>query len=123
MSYLRNVPTKHRPTVLGALGDIGTTITNLASAVGIAADLGRDPYLPETVCRVGQLKAINAGQRPGACATTAPNLGGGVGLRKTIRPLRTYVYAEQHKWTYGVAAAIVLGLPFLLGYAAGKGSR
>lgn len=114
MSYLRN----RKPAT--AMGDIASTITNIANTVGIAGELANDPYLPETICRVGQVKQINAGQRPGACAKTADNLGGGVGLRMFIKPLRGVVYAEQNKWVYPAAIAVGLGLPFLLGYALGR---
>lgn len=123
MGYIRKRKVKRQGPVMEALGDLASTITNLASTVGIAADLATDPYLPETVCRVGQLKALNANQRAGACATTKDNLGGGVGLRKFVKPLRGYVYAQQHKWVYPAAVAAILGLPFIIGYAAGKGSR
>lgn len=119
MSYYRKSPAK----APSALGDLASTITNIASAVGVATDLANDPYLPETVCRVGQLKAINNRQRPGACVRTADNLSGGVGLRKLIKPLRGYVYAEQHKWVYAATVAAVIGVPFLFGYMAGKGGR
>lgn len=118
MSYLRNPPRVRRAP--SALGDLASTITNLASTVGIATDLANDPYLPETVCRVGQIKALNAGQRPGACVRTRDGLPGGVGLRKFIKPIRGYVYAEQHKWAYAAAAAAVIGVPFLLGLAIGR---
>lgn len=127
MSYIRNPQTREgrnpRTGVLGALGDLASTITNLASTVGIASELANDPYLPETVCRVGQVKAINDGKKPSACVKTAPNLTGGVGLRKAIKPLRGYVYAEQHRWVYPAAVIGVLAIPFLIGYAAGKGSK
>jgi hypothetical protein len=123
MSYIRKPPPQRPTGVLGALGDLASTITGIASTVGIATDLANDPYLPETICRVGQMKALNANQRPGACSKTAPNLAGGVGLRKLIRPLRAYTYAEQHKWAYAAAIAGVIGVPLLLGYALGKGGR
>jgi hypothetical protein len=117
MSYHRNRSTP------AALGDLASTITGIASTVGVATDLANDPYLPEAVCHVGQLKALNNGQRPAACAKTAPNLAGGVGLRKLMPAMRAYVYAEQNKWAYGAAAAVVIGVPFLLGFLAGKGNR
>jgi hypothetical protein len=106
-----------------AMGDIGSTITNLASAVGIASDLANDPYLPEVICRVSQLKAINAGQRPGTCVKTAKGLRGGVGMGRFVEPLRAYVYAEQHRWVYAAAFAGIVGVPLLIGYALGKGSK
>lgn len=128
MSYIRNPQSREgrnprTPGVLGALGDLASTITNIASTVGIATELATDPYLPEVVCRVGQVKAINDGKSPSSCVRTAPNLSGGVGLRKAVKPMRAYVYAEQHKWVYPAAVIGVLAIPFLIGYAAGKGSK
>src|SRR6185436_16375530 len=126
MSYLRKPQTAiSMPTspVTEALGDLASTITNLASGIGIAQDLATDPYLPETVCRIGQLRNINAGQKPTACVKAADKLPGGVGLRKMIKPLRGYVYAEQHPWSYIAGAAAVIGVPLLIGYMLGKGKR
>jgi len=94
---------------------MGDTISTL---VGTATD----PYLSEVICRVGQLRSIENHQTPGPCATTAPNLGGGVGLRKVMPAMRAYVYAEQHPWVYPAAVAGVIGLPLLIGYFLAKGS-
>jgi hypothetical protein len=105
------------------MGDLASTITSLASTVGIATSLANDPYLAETVCHVGQIKAINAGQVPPACPKTAAGLPGGVGLGRFQKPLRAYVYAEQHPWVYAAVVAGVVGVPLLLGYMLGKGSR
>lgn len=121
MSYTRNRYRRPRPHV--ALGDAASTITNLMATVGIATDLATDPYLPETICRVGQIKALNAGKQPAACVVTPMNKTGGVGLRKFIKPLRGYVYAEQHRWVYAAAVVGVIGVPMLLGYALGKASK
>lgn len=119
MSYIRK-PNRGRP---GALGDLASTITSIANTVGIANDLANDPYLPETVCRVGQLRDINQNKKPPVCVRTADHLPGGIGLRKFVKPLRGYVYAEQHKWVYAAGVAAIIGLPFLIGYSFGKGSR
>lgn len=96
-------------------------ISSIVNAIGIAADLTADPYLPETVCRVGQMRSINNNQTPTACATTAANLPGGVGLRKLITPLRGYVYSLEHKWVAPAVVVGVIGVPMLIGYLIGKG--
>ena len=100
-----------------------STIAAATSAIGVATDLAQDPYLSETVCRVGQVRDTNAGRKPSTCVKQRDGLPGGVGLRKLIKPLRAYSYAEQHKWTYAAAVAGVLGVPLLIGYALGKGGR
>lgn len=105
MSYLG------KPTAMGAISDIATT----------AAAVMADPAWPEVACRVSQLRAIEARKPVPGCAKM--NVGaGGVGLRKALPPLRAYVYAEQHPWVKPAALAVVLGLPFLLGYLAGTRS-
>jgi len=128
MTYLRSRDDRRETSPAPApttrsMGDLASTITNIASGLGVAADLATDPYLPETVCRVGQLGAIKKGQKPGPCVKTAKGLKGGVGLSKLVVPLRAYVYAEQHRWAYAAAVAGVIGLPLLLGYTIGKGSK
>lgn len=125
MSYLRKRYRRRAPRQVlrgraAAMGDIGTTITNLATAAGVAVDIGQDPYLPETMCRIGQLKAIHASGVPGACNPTQAGLKGGVGLGPLMQPLRAYVYAEQHPWVYGAALVVAVGLPLALGYAIGR---
>ena len=101
---------------------LGDTVNAVITAIGTGVDVARDPYLQEFACRLEQLHAINSGVAPGQCATTAPGLSGGVGLRKLMPPLRAYVYAEQRPWVYVAAAAAVIGLPMAIGYAIGKGS-
>ncbi len=123
MSYIRKRYSRSPRGATGAtiaMGDAASTITSLVSTVGIATDLATDPYLPETVCRVSQIRALNNGQRPGACAETPMNKTGGVGLRRFVKPLRAYVYAEQHPWVYAAAVVGVVGVPMLIGYALGK---
>lgn len=105
-----------------ALGSTLDDVINAASgAVTGAVDIASDPYLPEVVCRLAQLKAIEAGQQPSLCAETAPGLPGGVGLRTAVVPMRAYVYAQQNKWVYPVAIFAVLGIPMWLGYELGRG--
>ncbi len=102
--------------VRGSLGDVASTIVTAATVV-------QDPYFNETVCRVGQLEDIEAKRPVRGCATIPDGYQGGVGLRKAMPALRAYVYAEQHPWVYPAAIGAVLGLPALLGYLFGKGSR
>lgn len=108
MSYLRRYGRNGR----AGLGDAVATLASAAT----------DPYLSETICRVGQLSAIDNRQPVPPCATTPGNRAGGVGLRKVMPALRAYVYAEQRPWVYPVAAVGVIGIPMLLGYLLGKGA-
>ncbi len=100
-----------------------TGLGDLASAISTAADVVKDPYLQELLCRVKQLKAINDHEAVPVCATTAPNLAGGVGLRKVMPALRGYVYAEQRTWPYALAAVGFIGVPLFIGYQLGKRKR
>lgn len=117
MSYTRK---RYSRRAQSSLGDAASTIAGLINTVGIATDVASDPYLPETVCRVAQIRSINRNERPGACAETPMNKAGGVGLRRFIKPLRAYVYAEQRPWVYVAAVAGVVGVPLLIGYALGR---
>lgn len=114
MSYTRKFRvTKRRKPLLGALGDLASTLTT-------ALDVASDPYLPEIVCRVGQLKNIDHGEVVQTCLETPDDIAGGVGLRNAIYPLRAYVYAQQNKWVYPLAVAAILGIPMWIGYELGK---
>lgn len=108
----------------GGLGDFASSalaaLQQAGGALGTGAKVVSDPYLPEVLCRVDQLAQIEAGQRPTPCVAMAPGRAGGVGLRKVVEPLRAYVYAEQHPWVYPLAIGAAVGIPFLLGYLAGK---
>lgn len=95
----------------------------VADVAQAAAELSTDPYLAETVCRLRQLKAIKNNEAPSPCIETAPGLVGGIGLRKAIRPLRAFVFAEQHPWAYALAAAVAIGVPVWIGYEIGRGSK
>ncbi len=114
MTYERNPHSSRRPQQ--ALGDLTSTILTAVSAA-------QDPYLDETICRIGQLEDIEAKRPVRQCATTPAGYAGGVGLRKAMPALRGYVYAEQNKWVYPVAIGAVVGIPLFLGYLFGKGSR
>lgn len=96
---------------------------DLASTIATALDVAGDPYLPEIVCHIQQLKAIDHGEAVPVCAETPDGVVGGVGLRNAIWPLRGYVYAQQNKWVYPIVVAAIIGLPMWLGYELGRGSR
>lgn len=106
---------------LGSLGDTSAQglVDTIVKGATVAVDVASDPYMPEVLCRVQQLHQINAHQPVSACANTPMGIGGGVGLERAIRPLRAFVYAEQHKWVYVVAIAALVGIPFLIGYELG----
>ncbi len=95
---------------------------DLASTIATAADIASDPYLQEVICRIGQLKQIDRGEAVGVCSRTAAGVPGGVGLRNAVPVLRGYVYAQQHKWVYPLAAAAIIGVPLWIGYHLGRGT-
>lgn len=103
-----------------AMGGITDTITG---AIGTVVNVASDPYLPEVICRVGQLKAIDHGEPLAVCQPAPPGVIGGVGLGRALPALRAYVYAQQHRWVYAVAAAALFGVPLLIGYELGLSSR
>lgn len=96
---------------------------DLASVLSTAADVASDPYLPEVVCRIQQLKNIDRGEAVAVCAESPDGVSGGVGLRNAMGPLRAYVYAQQNKWVYPLAVAAILGIPMWIGYEIGRTSK
>jgi len=110
MSYHRKRTTVLQPAPLG----------DVQSVVQTAADVLNDPYLSEAICHVQQLAAIENKRPVPTCTVTAPNLAGGVGIRKAMPAMRAYVYAEQHPWVKVAAVAGVLGVPMLVGYLLGR---
>jgi hypothetical protein len=96
---------------------------DLTSVLSTAADVASDPYLPEVICHIQQLKNIDRNEPVTACAETPDGVVGGVGLRNAMVPLRAYVYAQQNVWVYPLALAVILGVPLLLGYELGKGNK
>lgn len=96
-----------------SLGDIFGTITT-------ALDVANDPYMPEVVCRINQLRAVEHGESVTECVSLAPGLAGGVGLRSAMPAFRAYVYAQRNPWVYPLLMAAVVGLPLYLGYELGR---
>lgn len=102
-----------------ALGGLSDLIATGNTAAGIAASALTNPYTAEILCRVNQLRSIKAGAAIQPCLST-PSVADSLGVGKFMPVVRGYVYAEQHPWAYPVAAALLLGVPFLLGYVAGR---
>ena len=100
------------------MGDVFTNILGAAGAVSAAVS---DPYFPETVCRIEQIQAADAGQSVPACSPTASTQSTALG--RLLIPLRAVAYAEQNKWVYPVAIAAILGLPLWIGYELGSSRR
>lgn len=120
MSYHRKITL---PGEIAKHGHFG--LGDVAGTIAVANDVMHDPYFNEALCRVKQLQAIENKQAVPACVTTAPNIGGGVGLRKAMPIVRAYVFAERQplKWPLFAAAVGVLGIPALIGYSIAKGGR
>jgi hypothetical protein len=96
------------------MGDISGTIST-------AIDVASDPYMPEIICRIQQLKQIGRNEVPQICADTPSTVASSVGLQSAVPALRAYVYAQQNPWVYPAAIAAIIGLPFWLGYELGRG--
>lgn len=120
MTYLPRKRNRRVGQAMG-LGDLTSIVNTVSNALGTAVNVADDPYLPEIVCRVGQLQQINAGQTPGTCTELPDGLPGGVGLSAAVKPLRFYVYGKQHAWVFPAVAIALFGIPFMLGYEYGKG--
>lgn len=134
MSYTRTTKTTLGPRYRGramAMGDATsdlvaavTKVLGTASpAVGVAANVLTDPYWPEAACHVAQLHAIENKKPVPNCPRTPAGKTGGIGLRKVMPAMRAYVYAERHPVVKPVAVAAAIGVPVLIGYLLGKGSR
>lgn len=99
---------------------MGDVVSSIVGDINTVTAVATDPYMPEVLCRIGQLKAVRANQPKPPCQDTPLGLQGGVGLGKLILPLRGFVYAEQYPILYPLAAFVVIGLPFLIGYQFGR---
>lgn len=108
MSYYRR-----RRRVLGDLSfnDLfskASPVLNAASgAVAAASTILQDPALPEVTSLVLQLHAA----QPTKGGSTEP----GIGLRKFVRPLKFYVYSQQHTWVVPALVVGALAIPYILG--------
>ena len=126
MSYSRYRTPARRASAgqLAPMGDAWDDVKSLSSAI--------DPYLPEVLCRIDQLRALRSGrsvldvmmfQPPTgpvpACVTTPPGITGGIGVVRAINPLRAGVWAYMNPGGVWLGIAVVLGVPFLIGYSMG----
>lgn len=98
-------------------------MSGVSDTIGTAVNVANDPYLPEVVCRINQLTAVERNEPVGACVSTPAGIAGGVGLRTIMPGLRAYVFAQQHKWVYPLLVATLIGLPYYLGYEHGKADQ
>lgn len=103
--YRRRLPSQ-------AMGDVIGTLTTVL-------DVASDAALPEVVCRIQQLQAVDRGQPIPVCAETPPGLGA-PWAQRVMPVLRGYVYAQQNQWVYPVALLAVIGLPMWIGYELGR---
>lgn len=110
-----------------ALGDTWDTVKSMSASV--------DPYLPEALCRIDQIRALRQGRTPlqalfgkkptvpiPACITT-PAGRGGIGVEKAIKPLRAGAYVYRHPTIVWAGLTAILGVPMLVGYMLGRRSK
>ena len=120
--------TRKSGTARVALGDTWDTVKSLSGSV--------DPYLPEALCRIDQLRALRQdrtalqvlfGKRKTVavptCARIRDDLPGGIGVEKAIKPLRAAVYVYENPASVWLGAAAVFMVPFLIGYAVGRNKK
>jgi hypothetical protein len=105
------------PDIMSKLEDY---LKKALSVSGTATAVLNDPYLSEAACYVSQLSAIENKTPMPVCPRLPPGKTGGIGLHKFLPAMRAYVFAEQHPVVKPLAVAAVLGVPFLVGYLAGR---
>jgi hypothetical protein len=119
MSY-----TKRNPQPRVALGDTWDTVKSMSGAV--------DPYLPEALCRIDQIRALRQGRSPlqalfgkaptvpvPTCATIQDGLPG-IGVEKAIKPLRAAAYLYRNPAVVWLGLTVALSIPFALGIMVGR---
>lgn len=110
-----------------ALGDAWDTIKSASAAI--------DPYLPETFCRIDELRALHKdrtalqaffGKPPTVpvpnCVRTLPGQHG-IGVEKALKPLRAAAYVYRHPVAVWAGLTAILTIPFVAGYFVGRGQR
>ncbi len=100
-------------------GDAASTALDAATATLKVAE---DPFLPEVVCQVLRLSAIEEGRSPGPpCKRLVgrPAPGRGIGLRYAVMPLRVAVKVRERPVMAMIGVgAVLLGL-VAFGYGLG----
>lgn len=103
--------------------------------VGTAVGGATDPYLPEVICRIGEIQALTTGRTPlqtlfGKKPTVAvvpckpaPPGKGGIGLEHAVKPLRAIVYLQRNPIAVWLGITAVLAVPMTLGFILGRKSR
>ena len=94
-----------------------------------------DPYLPEALCRVDQIRALRKNRgflssMLGKKATVSvpecypmPPGANGIGVEQALRPLRGAVYIYEHPTLVALGVLSVFAVPFFVGYAYGRSRR
>lgn len=91
-----------------------------------------DPYLPEALCRVDQIRALRKdrtvwqavfGKQPTVqvpvCYNTPANIPG-IGVESAMLPLRAGVYLNENPLTVWAGVVAVLLIPMMIGYSIGS---
>lgn len=93
--------------------------------VSVTKSISGDPYLPEFACQLKRLSNLESGKPPGNPCRPTPRraVRSGIGLRYAVKPLKLLVYQKQHPWFAPLIAMSTVGLVFMLGYTAGKGTK
>jgi hypothetical protein len=109
------------------LGDALDAVKKMSGAV--------DPYLPEALCRVDQIRALRKNRKfayaifgkaptvPVPDCYEYPPGANGIGIEQSLRPLRAGVYVYRHPTLVALGIVSMFAVPFFIGYAMGKGSK
>lgn len=116
MPYLSRYTKRRSPRVLQAMGDA-------SSILSTTLNLATDPYSQELACQISALQTIAKGGAQPICPETVDGTPDVAGIGNLVKILRYYVTAQANPWMYPAAIGVVVGVPLLLGYAFGKGSR
>ncbi len=93
---------------------VQSAIAAASPAINAAQKILEDPALPEVSGLVLKLHSLqqNAPAKPGQ---PAPATQKGIGLSKIVKPLRAYVYSQEHAWVIPAVIGGIIALPFVLG--------
>jgi hypothetical protein len=100
--------------------DLTTALSTASTGLAAGKAILTDPYLIETVNLVVELHKLEQGpKKPGS--TTSSSSQPGIGLKRVVGPLRTYVaLRRQGPWVLPALALGVAGAIFATGYAMGR---
>lgn len=125
MPYLSRYAKRRSAPVMQAMGysKCPEAMGDISSILSTTLNVASDPYTQELLCQIEALGTIAKGGSAPLCPETPDGTPDTAGVGNLVKGMRWYVYAQANPWVYPVAIGLGLGIPFLLGYAFGKGSK